>query len=115
MHDFRSLAVHDDGSQRDFRPGVQAEYLMPEADAEHGNAGAELTEKFQTVPGTGRMPGTGRNADHAQRGVVGHGHEAGVVVLHHAGAVTEAAERLCQIVGKGIVIIYKQEHGFLPG
>ena len=87
---------------------------MAETHTEDGNAGTELLEKVQTVSGLRRMPRSGRNADHAKRRIIGQSHKTGIIISDHAGTMSEPAEGLNQIVGKGIVVIDEQEHGTLP-
>ncbi len=117
MDNVRLLAVHDIGRKRDVSPGVQAEQLVPEADAEHRHgrrAGLQPPEELRAKPGAFRAARTRRNADHGKGGVFRHARQGGIVIGEHHRFAPESVKRLHEVVGKGIVVIDEQEHGLPP-
>ena len=114
MHDLGLLAVHDAGAHIHPCPGVQAQQLMAQADAQHRHMVRQPAQEFRTEARLRGMPRPGRDADHLQGGVHGHVQDGGIVVAQHHGLVPQSVERLDQVVGKGIVIIDEQEHGLHP-
>ena len=114
MHDIRTLAVHDEGGFRHTRAAERPEYLMPEAHAEYRYGWIEQAEKFQAQSGVFRMTRPRGNAYPGKFGMPGEFGQAGIVVFHYHGVLSEAVKGLHQIVGERIVIIDEQKHGCLP-
>ena len=110
VHDLGLFAVHDAGAHIHLRPGMQAQQLMAQADAQHRHMMRQTAQEFGAEACLRGMSRPGRDADHLQGGVHGHVQDGGVVVAQHHGLVPQGIERLDQVVGKGVVIIDEQEH-----
>ena len=114
MHDIGLFAVHDAGAHLHPRPGMQAEQLMAEADAEHRYLGGQQLQKARAEAGVFRPSRPGRDTDLPQAGVTGQLEDVRVVIGQHQRLLPQRIKGLHQIVGKGIVIIDEQKHGILP-
>lgn len=106
--------MHDEGGFRHTRAAERPEYLMPEAHAEYRYGWIEQAEKFQAQSGVFRMTRPRGNAYPGKFGMPGEFGQAGIVVFHYHGVLSEAVKGLHQIVGERIVIIDEQKHGCLP-
>ncbi len=93
---------------------MQRQKLMAQADAQHRNGRIKTLQKFRAKSGMGRMAGAGRNADHTQPRICGRLQHGGIVVVQNARRVPQGVKSLYQIIGEGIVIIYKQKHILRP-
>ena len=114
VHDFRLFAMHDAGAHFYPRAGVQAQQLVAQADAQHGDAGTEAVEKFRAESRIFGAAGAGRDADHGEVWACGQVQQGRVIVAAHFGLVAQGIKGLHQIVGKRIVIIDEQKHDSHP-
>ena len=114
MHNVGLLAVHDAGPDLHHGPGMQAQQLMPEADAEDGHARIKALQELGAQARGRGMSRTGRQADHFQLAAFGQFQHGGIVILEHHRFPAQLIESLHKVVGKGIVIIYEQKHGAGP-
>src|SRR5260370_32599164 len=111
--DLARLAMEEFGSADDFAAERGANGLVAEAHAEDGKFSGQALDEFHGNAGLLRRARAWGNHD-AFRISPDNLFDGNLVVAMHLDAATQLAEILREVVGKGIVVIEKQNHdGFL--